>query len=468
MISPETFQRQFLRRKLWSKQQELCRAIATHRSVSVKGCHGSGKSFCVAGMVPYELITQEETIVITTAPTLRQVKNLWSEIEAAIQALPMCVPDRTATGWALSEKCKAIGFSSAKGVNAQGYHGKRVLIIVDEAIGVSADVWEAIEGIRAAGDVRIVKMCNPTVPSGAPYEDFTKLRGSTYCLTISAFDTPNLAGLTMESLLQLPDSELDYAPFPHLTRRRWVREMYYKWGPNNPRFMSRVLGEFPTQADNAVFRLEWVEAAGLPYEKKDLQPYFRPGMYIQVGVDVAGPGADETTATARLGPYVVLRDSWMKADPLEEVHLFLSELHNRFPGASVVVLGDTVGIGYHFMRGIAHKGYDVRAFIAGAAPIDSVMFRNAKAEAYWWLRECMRDGHVLGVEDEDTRAQLTDIRYRELPGGQIEIEHKDELRARGGSSPDRAESLIMAWARLVPKQETHILNPAGSYQIGQY
>jgi hypothetical protein len=33
------------------------------------------------------------------------------------------------------------------------------------------------------------------------------------------------------------------------------------------------------------------------------------------------------------------------------------------------------------------------------------------------------------LEDEDTQAQLSDVRYMETPGGLIEIEHKDEARA---------------------------------------
>ena len=61
---------------------------------------------------------------------------------------------------------------------------------------------------------------NHTVPSGAPYEDFTRLRGQTECITISAFDTPNLEGLTIDSLLQLPDDQLDYAPFPNNVQQR--------------------------------------------------------------------------------------------------------------------------------------------------------------------------------------------------------------------------------------------------------
>lgn len=453
MIGPVRFARKMLGRTLWAKQQELVRAIATKRSVSVKGCHGSGKTFAVAGMVPYEMLGNDESVVLTVAPTLRQVKLMWSEIESAIQALPVRVPERTTTGWELSEKCKAIGFSSSKGVNAQGFHGRRVLILADEAVGISGDLWDAIEGVRAAGDVRIVKLCNPTVPSGPVFDDFSRLRGVNECITISAFDTPNLAGLTLESLLALPDEELDYAPFPWLTRRRWVKEMWFKWGPGNPRFQARVLGEFPTQADDSVFSLAWIERAGLPYEAEDLQPLVEKSSYIQVGIDVAGPGDDETVATARIGGLVVAMEAWPDKDPRAKCLIWLGTLRLRFPRLRVIVVGDTVGIGYYFMAGIASAGYEVWSFVAQSAPLDPITYANAKAEVYFSLREHMQAGRVRGVEDEDTKAQLSDIRYREKLG-HIEIEHKAEARARGSRSPDRAESLVMAFMRLVPRDQT--------------
>ena len=460
------FQRRFLGRKLWSVQKQICAAVecrmpGAKRSIAIKGCHGSGKTYTVAGVVPYELLYNEESIVLTVAPTLRQVKLMWSEIETAIQALRVIVPERTTTGWEISEKCKAIGFSSSKGVNAQGFHGKRVLIIADEAIGIAGDMWDAIEGIRAAGDVRIVKLCNPTVPSGAPYEDFTRLRGQTECIPISAFDTPNLEGLTIDSLLQLPDDQLDYAPFPWLTRRRWVKEMYYKWGPTNPRFLARVLGEFPTQADDSVFQLPWIEAAALPYDEqeflRDFKEHAASGrIFCQIGLDVAGPGEDETSITARIGPYVVAFEAWSKADPFQDVLMFVSNLRARFGNIPIVIMADVVGIGYHFASALAREGLDVREFKAGDAPLNPRQFQNAKAQAYFFVRELMRAGAIKGVTDEDTKAQLSDIRYRELPKGTVEIEHKDEARSRGSSSPDRAESLIMAFAQLVPKQTVQV------------
>ena len=446
MLSSAAFQRQLMRRKLWGKQVEICQAIETHRSVSVKGCHGSGKTWTVAGIVPYELLAHDESIVLTVAPTLRQVKLMWSEIHAAIQSLPMRAPEPTTTGWELTEKCKAIGFSSSKGVNAQGFHGKRVLIIADEAVGISSELWDAIEGIRMAGDVRIVKLCNPTTPSGPVYEDFTRLRGQPghKCITISAFDTPNLAGLTMESLLALPESELDYAPFPMLARRRAVLELWHKWGPTNPRFIARVLGEFPSQADDSVFKLEWIENAGLPYEADELAPFVERGTFIQVGIDVAGAGSDETVATARMAGFVLASQAWPDPDPYDACCRFLGDIRARYPRSPMIVVGDTVGIGYHFMHAISRAGFEVLGFVANEAPMNPVQFVNKKAEAYFQLREYMRAGLVHGVEDEICKAQLSDIRYRETLG-RVEIEHKREVKARGGSSPDRAESLIIAF-----------------------
>jgi hypothetical protein len=53
-----------------------------------------------------------------------------------------------------------VGLSTDQGVRFQGFHG-RVLIVIDEAPGVKADIWEAVEGIRAGGDVRVLALGNP-------------------------------------------------------------------------------------------------------------------------------------------------------------------------------------------------------------------------------------------------------------------------------------------------------------------
>jgi hypothetical protein len=77
-----------------------------------------------------------------------------------------------------------------------------------------------------------------------------------------------------------------------------------------------------------------------------------------------------------------------------------------------------------------------------------------KAQAYWGLRERMEQGRVRGLNDEETEAQLSGIFFRETPAGKTQIETKLEAKKRGMASPDRAEALVMAFARIVPREQT--------------
>ena len=94
------------------------------------------------------------------------------------------------------------------------------------------------------------------------------------------------------------------------------------------------------------------------------------------------------------------------------------------------------------------------AFNAGSAPLDPEHYVNAKAEAYWTLREWLERGRISGLTDEETQAQLAGIRYRHTAAGRVEIESKEDAKKRGQASPDRAEAVVMAFARIVPRQQT--------------
>jgi hypothetical protein len=172
----------------------------------------------------------------------------------------------------------AIGLSTNEGVRFQGFHGDHILIVLDEAPGVLPEIWEAIEGIRAGGDVRVLALGNPTIASGPFYDAFTANRDLWRTFTISAFDTPNLAGLTLPDVLALHEVELDIAPNPYLVTRRWVREKWSEWGEDNALWQARVLGEFPVQSDNALISLAWLEAAARRPAQDDGGPVPRASM----------------------------------------------------------------------------------------------------------------------------------------------------------------------------------------------
>jgi hypothetical protein len=258
-------------------------------------------------------------------------------------------------------------------------------------------------------------------------------------------------GITIEQLLAMSDDELAIAPAPYLVTRRWVKERYLRWGPNHPMYRARVLGEFPEQSELSVYSLAWIEAAS---HEPEAIPDDGRSRVIQVGIDVAGPGEDETVMVARVGGVIIAQQAWSLPDPRGVLVAALGKLRQdqRFRVGPVLV--DAVGIGYHVGTHLADQGFQVFGFNAGGAAMDSEHFVNAKAEAYWGLRESLERGAVKGLTDEEMQAQLAGIRYRHTASGRVEIESKEDAKKRGQQSPDRAEALVLAFARAVPRQQT--------------
>ena len=439
---PELFARHLLGIDLWDTQVEILHALARHRRVAVKACHASSKTFTAAIATLWWLTRYPDGVVLTTAPTWRQVeRQLWAEIQKAVAGARIAYPQPTQTGLRLSSASYALGLSTDQGVRFQGFHG-RILVVIDEATGVDAEIWEAIEGIRAGGDVHVLALGNPTVPGGPFYEAFTTARDTWSTFTISAFDSPNLRGLTLEQLLELPEDELDRNERPYLVTRRWVREQWEAWGQHGaPQWQSRVLGEFPRQGDDALLPLAFLEGWASREAVDDPR-----GLPLEVGIDVAGPGESETVVAIRQGGQLLHLQAWRDSDPLEAVAELLLRLRSRTGYVKV----DAIGMGHHFGMSLDRYGLDVLLVNVGVPSNDRERFRNLKAELYWGLRERVLVGDVSGLADELAYAQLASLRYEHTPSGQVAMESKDSMLKRGVRSPDRAEAIMLAYAPLQP------------------
>src|ERR1700730_9748440 len=268
--NPVLFATHVLGVTLWQLEIEILRSIKSHRRTAVKACHGVGKTFTLAVAALWWLARYAEGIVLTTSPTQRQVRTqLWSELHRAVERARVPYPKLKTTEFKFRDDNNfAIGFSTNQAENFQGYHGKYVLLIADEAPGIESGIWDAIAGTMAGGTVHIAMAGNPTVPSGAFCDAFSKERGLWNCFTIDAFDSPNLQGLSLDQLLRMDPVEgglLDQNPLPHLVTKRWVYDQYQSWWHgdegSSPNWLARVLARFPDQAQNALIKLNWLERA---------------------------------------------------------------------------------------------------------------------------------------------------------------------------------------------------------------
>ena len=464
---PLRFAKHFLGVELWKSQMESLNSIKTKRRTAIKSCHASGKTFVLAVSALWWLARYRDGIVIMISATERQVRTqLWNEVRRIVAKAKVPYPPVKSTELKLRDDNNfAIGFSTNQAENFQGYHGRHVLIIADEAPGIESGIFDAIAGTMAGGNVRIVLAGNPTVPSGAFFDAFTKERGLWNCITIDAFDCPNLKGMKLEELLQLDPTEggpLDQNPIPYLVTKRWVYEQYLAWWhgseSSSPIWMSRVRAEFPDQAQNALIKMAWLERA----KRHPLQnPVDTRAVPLFAGVDVGG-GEAETVVYVCESTYdrrgIIAMDAWRGEDTRGRVVNFLDQFRTRL----TLVRVDAIGIGHNFGLHLRDCRFPVELVNVGM-PCESNpergendparRFVNLRASFYQALADAFERDQMEGLTDETTIGQLAGLLYELDSQGRMKIESKEKARERGVPSPDRADALMLALCKSYQKIE---------------
>jgi phage terminase large subunit len=440
---PVKYARGVLGYDLWKIQEEILHAVAAYPRVAIKACHASSKTLTAALLVLWWIVWHKDGIAITTAPTYEQVRKLlWMEIHRALPHSKVKYPPANHTELRLGPGNYAVGLATNSGVRFQGYHGSHLLVVLDEAPGIEGDIWDAIEGARAGGDVHVVALGNPTTPGGPFYDAFVVNRASWKTFWIDGFETPNLEGFTLETLRTLPqdlpedDPVFQHKPRPYLITRRWVHEKFWEWGEKSPLWQSKVRGQFPEQGHDTLIPLDQLEGARLR------QPQGANQQALVAGVDVAGPGSDECVCYVRQGNSIVALQAWNIADPRGHCVAFLRSFGTRLRSVNV----DSAGIGHNFYLHLQDQGLSINPINVGQASNYPARFMNLKAQYYWALRERFEAGEIAGLTDELTISQLSTIRWELTSQGKTEIESKEDRRRRGLKSPDRAEALMLAFA----------------------
>lgn len=504
---PDFFFKYFLGITAWSKQLEIAESVRDNRITTVRSCHSAGKSYIAACIALWYISAYPQSIVVTTAPTWRQVKDiLWRNINTryAQAKIPLGGDPPNMTGWQVSTNWYAIGVSSKDPDKIQGYHAEsgHLLVICDEAAGIEEPIMDGIENVLTGDKCRKLEIGNPTSSSGTfrenhkPGSDATKIK-------ISAFDTPNFTANGIRNEQDLLDAikgkrELTVVS-DQLVGPKWVYERMKKWGVSSPMYRARVLAEFPDVGENNLIPLSQIEAAcnderlekvlGLQLRHPDilqvgeaeferteaendrirqekLAAYIAEQNTIR-GVDVARFGSDSTVITPRWGKVIGRQDSYHHADTMETAGRVWPRIINRPTDLTAV---DVIGIGsgvvdrLHEMqaeqeaKGNAHWAQIVGVNVADAPKevpegMPTMEFANKRAELYWALREKFESGDIYlmpdedGNEPEDLMDELSSIEYKYV-GPRIYIEEKKDMKKRlHGKSPDHADSLMLTLIR---------------------
>jgi phage terminase large subunit len=435
---PDQFAEDILGSQWWSRQREVAGLVAKHRRIAVKSANGVGKTYLAADLALWFLYTHRPAIVLTTAPTWRQVRHLlWEEIRRRFRSARITLPGRLLnTRISAGEGWFALGLATDDPVKFQGFHAENLLVIFDEASGIPDSIWEAAEGVAVGKRNKILAIGNPLTTTGRFFKLF-KSESGWRRQTISALAHPNITGaepripgaVTPESIDERVSEWAEEQDEPGTDTFEWSGRAYRP----NGLFRSRVLGEFPESDEDTLIPLRWIEQATereLPTDGS-----------VRMAVDVARFGSDSTVIGIRRGSVVTRLDVTQGADLMEVSGRVVSLAYEERPQSISV---DAVGIGAGVVDRLAELGIDgLVAFNSGHAARNHERFANRRAEAYRALRERFRTGDISMPRDEGLIEELTALQYQHTSRGQVKMESKDEMKRRGLRSPDRADMLAM-------------------------
>ena len=408
---------------LWSKQREIVESTFKNRRTTVRSCYSSGKTFVAACTALAFIMLRPPAKIITTAPSWYQVKFLlWSEINHLFNTKlkPQEFPGEIfQTMLRLAEHWFAVGISPKEDVNFQGFHQKNVLVIFDEAPGVRENIAEGADGLLASGNAHMLKIGNPTNPSGHFYNDFRDPSVNTF--HISAFDSPNFTGENVPDYLRA-----------QLINKEWVNDKKVRWGIDSPLYISRVLADFPQEiTENQLISLALCEEA----VNRDIEPSGEKEM----GLDIARFGNDNTVYLIRHGNVItkLLFDS--KRDTMEVAgrakRIYEDENIKR-------IKADVIGVGSGTVDRLDEQGVDVIGINSAESAIEKDKYFNKRTEMWFNAMEWLKVGKI--PDDDLLIRDLTAVHFEYTSKGQYKLEPKEQTKKRLGYSPDRGDAFVLA------------------------
>lgn len=498
---PVGFTEDVLGESTWSKQRAVLVALAGElKLVAVPSAFGTGKTHTAARAALWRsvIFPPGTSLTVTTATRMRQVqRQLWPHIRTAVAKARLPLEADMVQMWGYNSDGVrvqvAYGFSAPDHdeTAVQGIHAPRLFIVVDEAGGISRVIGKAMRGLLTGDDTRMLAIGNPpTDDEGSWFEGLCDHPKATL-IRISAFDSPQITGEVTDWCRTCPKEAGRHKLAIHITDREWIDETIEEYGPEAPFVIAKVHGKFPKGGSTRIIPSDWVELAaeqlepeGPGYVRLDALDLVeeregwmvKRGAWVRLGVDVAADGGDELVISRAVGDLVTnqhMSSGATNANAMDVagkvlVEILKAQLLRAKLGttAPVRVKVDGIGVGWGVAgvleawrtEGI-HDAEIVAVNVAESTGRndEGATMRPARKRDEMWLaarhllaprkgspgKIMVTPGQLRLRVDTRTRAQLSSPTYGTNSQGLTVVESKPSMKARGLSSPDRAEAVLL-------------------------
>ena len=364
------------------------------------------------------------------------------------------------------------GIATDKGQEAvekiQGNHSRnRRHVIIDEAQGTPAAIFEAAANLMTDPDFRMAMLANPTKrysefgtwcePEGGwseidPEVDlhWETTRGGV-CLRLDGLKSPNIKHNTVH--------------FPFLIRPEYLEKVKKGYGEGSPRWWTFVRGWFAPEGlagvvvpQSVLQKAEATHNYDMPPTKiAALDPAFEGGDQCSLMIGEFGKSGETEYAINVVSSDPVKVKVTEKSDPLD--YLIAHEVmrickHENVEPENLIL--DTTGAGRGVAAILAKEWGPVQRCGFGEKCSDRLVrsseietaheqFDRFVSELWWTIRVWMEEGHIGGVNAslKNLRAQLVARQYETVRDKKISVEPKKEMKNRLGYSPDEGDTLAL-------------------------
>ena len=403
------------------------------KRIAVRSGKGPGKTAASVIVALWRCIRYTDALCIVTSPSMRQCKQWIDECSRLLkEAHPvmqkMCKTFGTKVEINGSKMWGIRTATATRPENLQGIHEKHLTFIADEASGVSAKIMQTIKDTLSNPDALFLAIGNPNTSSCDFYSYFTANADQWHRLCWNAEHTAR-----------------DY---PHLLSPTRNKQIEWEFGKDSDQYRIAVLGEFPHEDPNNVMGLQDLTICTKTSLLGCASILDMMLVNKAIGIDYARFGGDESVIARRAGLAIVDFETFVKTEPMHVTdRAFAMQLESNWTNKDCWYIPDAGGMDQGVMFAFHEGGRNVLEFHTQGRPYDSAMFADLYSEAWWRLRNLVREHIVRLPNDARLLKQLSTRQYYTDRKGKLKVETKDEWRKRMEitESPDRADAIVMAF-----------------------
>lgn len=401
--------------------------------ISVASGHGIGKSAEMGMLSNWAMSCFEDCKIVTTANTEGQLRTKtapeigkwfrmsitahWFDVQA--MAIKSRDPERSES-W----RQDFISWSETNTEAFAGLHnkGKIILLLFDEASKIHDKVWEVAEGALTDENTIIIWVVfgNPTRNSGRFRECFRRFRHRWIGRQIDSRTVPG-------------------------TNKQFLQRMVDDHGEDSDYVKVRVRGQFPSQSAMQFISADDLDRARATHLRK-AQYGFAP---VIIGVDPSWTGDDPTVIMLRQGLYCKRLASIPRNDNDVEVANLVARFEDEYQADAVFV---DAGYGTGIVSCGTTMGRNWQLVWFGSTKTIDPGYYNIRAYIWGQMKRWIKAGGAIDPQNDTLYQDLVGPETVARMDGKIQLESKQDMKARGIPSPNEGDALALTFTQPVSKK----------------